>query len=517
MAAALVAGLVALASRASAQGVGNGVSKVTYATNDPAAGHKFLLRYLNVSNATDECAGDVCDCSYEDETWQVQQGRVFTSTPGCYECEYAEFGLHLVNTSAHWTRGGLTVAEVEAIVDAKLGRLASFDAWLDFSVVIYLADLDATLARFDADGVDYFPFFFPNPTGLAGEWSGVFARVPESQMTLELVGSSATLRARDAEAQAQGLAATRRLEQRLSAKAARRALAYTSLYAAKGYPYARTGMLALAARRAASDIASVEAFYAAMNASTVLTADARGAKGRCFSWLHSEVDVCFVERAPNATSGAWTVSDMEQMLDGAHRATIAGQHNCGRDKWSDHHYAYDATATSELLPSSGDTIAGETTTVQEGDFDYILDYLEAHPQASYVCYGRSVHYVYDPTGWAIQLNVNFSRVMTGCDWRDANVSGYDFMNFCYNGYCDAYDDDDLAADAAAGSPPSSIAAAATERAALAASFARDGDAPAAARATPAPLGVAAVLLVAAVAWARRRRRPAELYAYRTVV
>ena len=169
MGAALVAGLVALASRASAQGVGNGVSKVTYATNDPAAGHKFLLRYLNVSNATDECAGDVCDCSYEDETWQVQQGRVFTSTPGCYECEYAEFGLHLVNTSAHWTRGGLTVAEVESIVDAKLGRLASFDAWLDFSVVIYLADLDATLARFDADGVDYFPFFFPNPTGLAGE------------------------------------------------------------------------------------------------------------------------------------------------------------------------------------------------------------------------------------------------------------------------------------------------------------------------------------------------------------
>ena len=102
---------VGLAARAAhAQGVGNGISKATYATNDPTEGHRFLLKYLNVSNATDECAGDVCDCAHRGEAWEVQQGRVFTSTPGCFECEYAEFGLHLVNTSAHWTRGGLSVA-----------------------------------------------------------------------------------------------------------------------------------------------------------------------------------------------------------------------------------------------------------------------------------------------------------------------------------------------------------------------------------------------------------------------
>ena len=218
----------------------------------------------------------------------------------------------------------------------------------------------------------------------------------------------------------------------------------------------------------------------------------------------------FVER--DETS-AWTVSDMEQMLDGAHRATIAGQHNCGRDKWSDHHYAYDATATSELLPSSGDTIAGETTTVQEGDFDYILDAPRGAPAGELCLLRPHVHYVYDPTGWAIQLNVNFSRVMTGCDWRDANVSGYDFMNFCYNGYCDAYDDDDLAADAA-GSPPSSIAAAATERAALAVRAsaeprARDGPASVARVSRSRPPGVRFGVLRArahAEIFAARRRR-----------
>ena len=75
-------------------------------------------------------------------------------------------------------------------------------------------------------------------------------------------------------------------------------------------------MLALAARRAASDIASVEAFYAAMNASTVLAADARGAKGRCFAWLLSEVDVrCFVEKL-SSRSSMWASSSATKRARG---------------------------------------------------------------------------------------------------------------------------------------------------------------------------------------------------------
>ena len=35
---------------------------------------------------------------------------------------------------------------------------------------------------------------------------------------------------------------------------------------------------------------------------------------------------------------------------------------------------------------------------------------------------------FDPTGWAIQLNMNFSRVAAGCQWRDSNVTGYDITH-----------------------------------------------------------------------------------------
>ena len=139
---------LALASSAAAQGVGNGVSKATYACNNPAVGHAWLLKYLAVRNATDECTHNECDCSYDGESWSVQQGRVYFDTPSCYDCEYKQFGLHLVNTSAHLTTGGLTVSAVEAIVDGKLADLStSFDAWLDFSVTIYVDGLDKMLAR----------------------------------------------------------------------------------------------------------------------------------------------------------------------------------------------------------------------------------------------------------------------------------------------------------------------------------------------------------------------------------
>ena len=58
----------------------------------------------------------------------------------------------------------------------------------------------------------------------------------------------------------------------------------------------------------------------------------------------------------------------------------------------------------------------------------------SHAQARYVCNGREVHYVFDPTGWAIQLDVNFSRTMTDCQWRDWDADlEPDFS--CWGGDC----------------------------------------------------------------------------------
>ena len=64
-----------------AQGPGNGISKATYATNDPTAGHAFLLEYFPVSTATDECTNDVCKCVWAGDSFDVQQGRVYLDVP----------------------------------------------------------------------------------------------------------------------------------------------------------------------------------------------------------------------------------------------------------------------------------------------------------------------------------------------------------------------------------------------------------------------------------------------------
>ena len=134
--------------------------------------------------------------------------------------------------------------------------------------------------------------------------------------------------------------------------------------------------MVLAVRRAASDLAAVEAFYRAMNTTVALVVDEGSVSARCFLWTSASVDVCFVERASNATRGPFTVKQMEDMLDATHDAVLGGGGvNCGRDKWADNHYAYDAVATVETLPGD-DTVAGEATSLSEGNFDYILDYLE---------------------------------------------------------------------------------------------------------------------------------------------
>ena len=134
-------------------------------------------------------------------------------------------------------------------------------------------------------------------------------------------------------------------------------------------------------RRAfAERIDQLEDFYLrGMNATLTLAADdeSAGVSSRCFLWDASGVDVCFVSRPDRATRGGFKVRDMEAMLHAvAHK--LLQNPNCGRNKWEDNHYAYDA---------------------QTRNADFVLDWLEANPHTRYVCNGRSVHYVFDPTGW----------------------------------------------------------------------------------------------------------------------
>ena len=112
-----------------------------------------------------------------------------------------------------------------------------------------------------------------------------------------------------------------------------------------------------------------------------------------------------------------------------------------------------------------------------------------------MCNGREVHYVFDPTGWAIQLDVNFSRTMTDCQWRDWDADlEPDFS--CWGGDCAPLRDSSSATAAAAAS---AWYRAATTNATAAVG---DGGATAAAEAAarrsdavgaPSPVGAAALI------------------------
>merc|ERR1712216_735880 len=90
------------------------------------------------------------------------------------------------------------------------------------------------------------------------------------------------------------------------------------------------------------------------------------------------------------------------MLNNVHR-TILGDHPfCGMDKWFDNHYAIDSR--------------------QSSDTSKIIDYINSEGTLHYCetsqsigsSQSASVHYVFDPTGWGIQLDISFSSAPKDC-------------------------------------------------------------------------------------------------------
>ena len=114
------------------------------------------------------------------------------------------------------------------------------------------------------------------------------------------------------------------------------------------------------------------------------------------------------QRGANATRGAFKVADFERMLLSVHGAVVGGDPNCNMDAWADNHYAVDATH----------------------DYDFVHDWLRANPSQPYVCQGAQVHYVFDPTGWALQTNLPFTKHPRRCA-APAVVSNY--SDFCAGG------------------------------------------------------------------------------------
>ena len=111
----------------------------------------------------------------------------------------------------------------------------------------------------------------------------------------------------------------------------------------------------------------------------------------------ASVDVCFYSREETATKGDFKVSSFEKMLNTVHANIISKYPFCGRDKWTDNHYAIDSfrADTSKIAAYI--------------DANNVPVYCESSPWG-----GASAHYAIDPTGWGIQMDLRWTSTPKAC-------------------------------------------------------------------------------------------------------
>lgn len=405
--------LAACVHAACGQANGVGVSKYTLPCDDPSVPAAWLRKYLPVVWSSDSCddggsddndAVGTCTCTSADGAVSyVEQGHVQLYND-------RGFGLHLVNSSFRETTGGLGVKSVEAYFDEKLGDAAAFDSFFDLNVGLYLNaqhgrySLDGIVARFDNASVRYWPYSWTNATD---RYYGIFVRVPNSMLVLELMSNASTELG----------GTTNSIEPRLTAAQ----LDYATSNVSAAFPYAVNDTVRVVrVSRPTSDLASIEAFYAAANATKSSAYDSATVSSACFSWPAADVDACYYERDASATSGDFKVSDLEAALNSAHDAVVGRNPNCQLDKWFDLHYAYDdatfdARGVMEYLAKAS-AVGGST--------------------AYYTCAGDSVMYVADPSGYGVQLDVSGAWSLSTCDADDFSWDDVDNRHYlCEAGNC----------------------------------------------------------------------------------
>jgi len=286
------------------------------------------------------------------------------------------FGMHLVNVSKSRTTGGQSVAQVEAHFAQKLNGMKSFDSFMDFNAMFYTVGLAKYYAAFKADGVGtYLTTWSYNKT----TWTSLFVQVPNSMMIIELCQDT-TL----------GISSDYHAGGRASEAAIERVLAKVHGLS-DSVDGDTTGAVidVLAVNHAASvtSFAALDDFYVKGMGCTVETTTTADYSRKCFGWGGATVDICFYQRDDSTTSGPFKVSSLEDMLHTVHGNIIDKQPQCNRDKWTDWHYAVDS---------------------RTADTSSIAKYIDSNDGVSVMCGGSTPHYVVDPTGWSIQMDLNWS-------------------------------------------------------------------------------------------------------------
>jgi len=396
--------LLCLVYHVSAQSVGQGVSKSTYSTSDPVAAWTWMKKYLVDSSGndlwctpSDECTNNICTC---DAGWTIPQGRVYLKSSSSYSCGSCwshagcGFGLHHVNVSGHLTTGGMDTATVEGEFTTKLADMDTrYDSFLDYNVVLSTTELSNYKTTFAAAGIKTHTGTWSSETTNT-DYTSLLVQVPNTQMVIEFVQASSgvnlTLSADEPP--------PTQMEQRVSDKV----LGTINT--------GNTALGALAVNRGASSygIGKVSDFYTGMGATATLDRTEVGATGsastkKCFLWTGATTEVCYTNRPDTDTKGDFTTCKFEDMLNTVHHNLMSDHPLCGMDKWEDNHYAIDShTADTSKIVSYIDSAKP-------------YHYCEAAmgPGAG----GNSLHYVWDPVGWGIQLDMQFSSAPSDCSSR----------------------------------------------------------------------------------------------------
>lgn len=407
---ALTATALLLTAPASAQSPGNGISKTTYSCNDPIPAWNWLYKYFPVATPGDECDDNICTCAAIGSVpaWTIQQGRVYAKTSSSSSSSSVEtdrgrklgpagngFGMHLVNVTNHLTTGGMSTAEVEAQFTAKMGQMTAFDSFMDFNALFYTSDLEGYASVFDADGVPYYSMAWTSDEG--STYTSLIVHVPNTQLVIELTSNNTV-----------ALKASSRRPVRIAMPTERRASARALATVAQLGSSSSAIITPLAVNRAvsAATMAKLDDFYVT-GMGTTKVSDETGANGyakKCYLWPTATVDVCFYQRADSATKGSWKVGNFETMLNTVHSNIIVGYPLCGTDKWEDNHYAIDGVSSSDLSK--------------------IVSYVEKKdvPHICTTSWGStSLHYVFDPTGWGIQIDSRGTSAPSDCSKAFKNL------------------------------------------------------------------------------------------------
>merc|ERR1712232_152194 len=138
----------------------------------------------------------------------------------------------------------------------------------------------------------------------------------------------------------------------------------------------------------AKALSKLEDFYVTgMGTKKTYDATENGATKKCFLWSGASVNICFTNREDSATAGDWKVGDFEDMLNSVHSTLLKDHPFCPMDRWEDNHYAIDSQKTDN-----------------QKILKYVNENNPPHRCEANGPTGAGMHYIFDPTGWGIQLD-----------------------------------------------------------------------------------------------------------------